>query len=217
MKNKFKLVITVIISFVILSVGVGFIIISSIPKENRSKELIQAINYIKDNNYEDSYNEIKDSSKNEKAIINALYIHQLNNQFSAWDDIQVEIAEEAENITDYLLYSSLYSKNSKYQEEIDKLYATKFSELIKFKETLPRDIMPDDSLKYYDDYFDFLDYSNGLFSNYEYNIINDNTNLLARIEGVTTRLNEVKEESDSVLGAYPTNLIPEEYKILFSN
>ena len=74
--------------------------------------------------------------------------------------------------------------------------------------------MFEDSIKYYNLYFEYLDLNNGTFKNYEYNILNNKNKLIEKLGKIQIKLEEIQEEYEKLLGMYPKNEIPEEYKYL---
>lgn len=57
------------------------------------------------------------------------------------------------------------------------------------------EILFDDCNTYYNLYFEYLNLDNGLFSNYEYNILNNKDELLNKLTNtLPTKLNELTDE-----------------------
>ena len=83
------------------------------------------------------------------------------------------------------------------------------------KEKIPIDILFEDCNTYYNLYFEYLNLNNGLFSNYEYNIINNKDELLNKLTNtLPAKLNELTDEYEKIAGLHPISAIPEEYKLL---
>ncbi len=217
MKKNVKIIISIILCVLIVSVG-GYFIYNNNSKngEKKSKEFIKAINYIEKEKYVDAYNVIKKSDKNEIDIIQTIILDKFSSMVLSSVDVQNEIYEEIENINDYINYPSLYSKDSSYQQKIDKIYDEKYPEFYKMKTKIPSNIMFDDTLDFYNLYFEYLDLDNGLMKNYEYNVLNNKEELLNKISNISDKLKKITEEYERVVGLHPTTAIPEEYKLLLS-
>lgn len=216
MSKKIKIIVSIIFSILIIGIGV-FLIYNNKPSlpERKSKEFIKSINYLKEQNYIEAYNTIKNSNKEEINIIQTIILYEFCNQLEIVTDLNEKIYDEAKNITNYLTYTYLYSKDSSYQKKIDKIYDEEYSKLFEIKNKIPENIMFDDSIKYYNLYFEYLDLNNGTFKKYEYNLLNNRDNLVAKIQKIQKKLDELTEEYKRVLGMYPTSEIPEEYQYLF--
>ncbi len=215
MKMNVKIIISIILCVLIVSVG-GYSIYSNSSQngEKRSKEFIKAINYIEKEKYLDAYNTIKKSDKNEVDIIQTIILDKFSNIILLNIDIQNEINDEMEKINDYIKYPSLYSKDSSYQQNIDKIYDEKYPEFYEIKTKIPSNIMFDDTLDFYNLYFEYLDLDNGLMKNYEYNVLNNSEELLNKINNIKDKLEKITDEYEKVAGLHPTTAIPEEYKLL---
>ena len=61
--------------------------------------------------------------------------------------------------------------------------------------------MFDDSINYYNLYFEYLNMDNGIFKNYEYNILNDKNNLLLRLEKLEAKLKEMNTQMAIICSA----------------
>lgn len=215
MSKKIKIIITSVLCLIIIGIGTFLIYNnhSDLGKQ-KSKEFIKSINYIKDENYIEAYNTIKNSDKEEIDIIQTIILYKFCDQMSAHTKVINEIAEEVDHIRDYLTYPYLYSKDSSYQRKINKIYDTEYSKLYEIRTKIPESIMFDDSVNFYNKYFEVLDLGNGAFKNYEYNIIHNQEKNLAKVNKIETKLNEMKEEYEKVVGIHPESEIPEEYSYL---
>lgn len=216
MNKKLKIIISIILSLLIIFIGIFFIINNISPVgEKYSKEFIKSISYIKEENYIEAYNTIKNGNNDEKNIIQTIILHMFINQFYTTTDIIEKVGDEAENITDYMTYTYLYEKDPIYQQNIDKIYAEEYQPLFETKEKIPIDILFEDCNTYYNLYFEYLNLNNGLFSNYEYNIINNKDELLNKLTNtLPAKLNELTDEYEKIAGPHPISAIPEEYKLL---
>lgn len=216
MNKKLKIIISIILSLLIIFIGIFFIINNISPVgEKYSKEFIKSISYIKEENYIEAYNTIKNGNNDEKNIIQTIILHMFINQFYTTTDIIEKVGDEAENITDYMTYTYLYEKDPIYQQNIDKIYAEEYQPLFETKEKIPIDILFEDCNTYYNLYFEYLNLNNGLFSNYEYNIINNKDELLNKLTNtLPAKLNELTDEYEKIAGLHPISAIPEEYKLL---
>lgn len=216
MNKKLKIIISIILSLLIIFIGIFFIINNISPVgEKYSKEFIKSISYIKEENYIEAYNTIKNGNNDEKNIIQTIILHMFINQFYTTTDIIEKVGDEAENITDYMTYTYLYEKDPIYQQNIDKIYAEEYQPLFETKEKIPIDILFEDCNTYYNLYFEYLNLNNGLFSNYEYNIINKKDELLNKLTNtLPAKLNELTDEYEKIAGLHPISAIPEEYKLL---
>ena len=181
MKKKTKIIISSVLCLLIIGVGI-FSIYNNTSSlgEQKSKEFIKSINLLKNENYIEAYNNIKNSSNEEKDIIQTIILYKFGEQIDLVTDINKRITEQMEHITDYLTYTYLYSKDTKYQKEIDKIYDEEYPKLYDIKTKIPLEIMFDDTKTYYNLYFEYLDLNNGIFKNCEYNIINNKDELLQK-------------------------------------
>lgn len=215
MNKKVKIIISSVLCLIIIVIGVFLVYNNnSTLEENRSKKFIKSINYIKDENYIEAYNTIKNSAKEEVDIIQTIILYKFSEQLEISTKLNEKINDEAEHITDYLTYIYIYSKDTSYQQKIDKIYDEEYSKLFEIKNKIPENIMFDDSINYYNLYFEYLNMDNGIFKNYEYNILNDKNNLLLRLEKLEAKLKEMNEEYKTVVGIHPKSTIPEEYLYL---
>lgn len=215
MTKKMKIIISTVLCLVIICTGVGVVLLNrGTGGEKQSREFIKAIGYLQDEEYVKAYNEVKDSDQSELEIIQTLILSRLGEEFDKNTEIAEKIYDEAENISDYLSYPSLYSRDDSYQQNIDKIYDKEFSKLYDIKEKIPVDIIFDDAKDFYNAYFEYLDLANGLFRNYESNIIDDRLGLLDRVTEVQNKLTEVSDEYTKILEKHPTDIVPEEYTIL---
>lgn len=217
MKMNVKIIISIISCVLIVGVGGYFIYNNNSQEgEKKSKEFIKAINYIEKERYVDAYNTIKKSDKNEIDIIQTIILDKFSNAVLSNIDVQDEINKEIENINDYIKYPSLYSKDSSYQQKIDKIYDEKYPKFYEIKTKIPSNIMFDDTLDFYNLYFEYLDLDNGLMKNYEYNVLNNKEELLNKINNIKDKLKKITDEYEKVAGLHPTTAIPEEYKLLLN-
>lgn len=215
MDKKIKIIISCVLSIIIIIGGIFFSIGTNTSENKKySKEFINAIDYIKNEEYIKAYDEINNSNEKEKEIIQTILLNKLIKEIDKNKEISEKLNEEAKNITDYLTYTSLYSKDDKYQQNIDKIYDEEFSKLYDIKTKITSNIMFSDSIEYYNSYFELLDLENGVFKNYEYNILNDKDNLLNRLNSIETKLNNLTDEYNKVIEKHPISIIPEEYLIL---
>lgn len=216
MSKKLKIIISIILSLLIIFIGIFLIVSNNSPVgEKYSKEFIKSINYIKEENYIEAYNIIKNSDKDEKNIIQTIILHTFTKQLEKLTDVDEKLTNEAKNITNYLTYTYLYSKNPIYQQNIDKIYVEEYQPLFEIKEKIPMEILFDDCNTYYNLYFEYLNLDNGLFSNYEYNILNNKDELLNKLTNtLPTKLNELTDKYEKIIGMHPSSVIPEEYKLL---
>ena len=129
-------------------------------------------------------------------------------------DIATEITDEADHITDYLTYTFLYSKDSKYQANIDKIYAEKYPPLYDLKKQIPKEILFDDVSEMYDLYFEYVEKSDGLFKNAEYKILHDNSNFSKTVTSMADILTKYSDECEKATGNHPLTAVPDEYIIL---
>ena len=66
--------------------------------------------------------------------------------------------------------------------------------------TLPKNILFEDCSKYYDLYFEYLNLDYGLFSNYEYNILNNKDELLNKLTNtIPNKLEELTSEYEKMV------------------
>lgn len=214
-KNK-KIIISGILCVLIILGTILILIKNNSNTENKkSKQFINAISYIQEEKYENAYKEIKKSSnKNEIEIIQTIFLYKFGDEFEKNTEIVNKISDETEHINDYLTYTYLYSKDDSYQQKIDKIYNEEYSKLYDIKDKMPVDIMFDDTKEFYKTYFEYLDLANGLFKNYEYNVINNQQGLLNKVTEVDTKLKDLSDKYDKLVEKHPSTIIPEEYLIL---
>ena len=213
MSKKVKITITSVICLIIIGIGIATTF-NNATADRKSKEFINSIKYIQDGKYIKAYNNIKNGDKKEVEIIQIIILNIFSKEFDKSADIVKKIGEEADNITDYLTYTYIYSKDDKYQQNIDKLYDDEYQKLYDVKDKISQDIIPNDALTYYNLYFEYLDLANGMFKNYEYNLINNKDNLINRIQNVSSKLSELQKEYETITGKYPLDSVPEEYRVL---
>ena len=182
--------------------------------KNYSENFIKSVNYIKDGNYVKSYEVIKNSSGEEKEIIQTIYLYEFLKETDKYLKISSEITDEINNIMDYILYPNLYDKNSVYQKNIDKIYADEYNKLFEIKNKLPKEIMLEEVYDLYDTYIQLIEIDKDTFKNYEYNVFNKKTILSNSIENVKNKLYELLELIKDVKGKYPSEFIPFEYAVL---
>lgn len=214
MSNKLKIIITSVICILIVSIGVLLVVDNNSFGEKRSKTFVKSIQYIQDENYVEAYNNIKNGKQEEKELVQTIILYKFMDELDKYTEISDKLSEEAEHITDYLTYTYLYSKNPIYQKNINKIYANEYPELYDVKEKIPKDIMFEDTHKFYDTYIEILELTDGLYKNCEKKILNNNEEYVAQIKEVANKLLEYSEEFDVVAGKYPLSSIPEEYIIL---
>ena len=217
MNKKTKTLFSIVLSVFIIIIGF-VIVINNKPKEGErsSKQLVKAINLIKNEDYKGAYNEVKNSSKKDLEIVQTIILYTLENELTKNEEIVQKISDEAENITDYLTYTYLYSKDDKYQQNIDKIYDEEYSKLYDIKNKITEDIMFNDAKDYYKYYFEYLDLGNGLFKNYESNILNDKDGLTSKLEQIQEKLDDLKKEGTKLDEKYTKDIIPEEYRIILN-
>ena len=216
MGKKIKIIISSILCFFI--VGIGLFLVynnQSSPGEKKSQNFIKSINYLKEENYIEAYNNIKDSSDEEFNIIQTIILYKFIEQINLTMELNEKIYDEADNILDYLIYTYTYSKNPVYQQNIDKIYDEEYPIFFELKNKIPEEIFFQDSIDYYNLYFEYLNLNNGLFKNYEYNVLYNKQEILNKIADVKNKLNEMVETAKETIGKHPLSVIPEEYKLLF--
>ena len=82
MSKKLKIIISIILSLLIIFIGIFLIVSNNSPVgEKYSKEFIKSINYIKEENYIEAYNNIKNSDKDEKNLWFENIIEFVKNDF----------------------------------------------------------------------------------------------------------------------------------------
>ena len=214
MSNKLKIIITSVICILIVGIGVLLVVGNNSFGEKRSKTFMKSIQYIQDENYVEAYNNIKNGKREEKELVQTIILYKFTDELDKYTEISDKLNEESEHITDYLTYTYLYSKNPIYQKNINKIYSDKYPELYEVKEKIPKDIMFEDTHKFYDTYIEILELTDGLYKNCEKKILNNNEEYVAQIKEVANKLLEYSEEVDVVAGKYPLSSIPEEYIIL---
>ena len=214
MSNKLKIIITSVICILIVGIGVLLVVDNNSFGEKRSKTFVKSIQYIQDKNYVEAYNNIKNGKQEEKELVQTIILYKFMDELDKYTEISDKLSEEAEHITDYLTYTYLYSKNPIYQKNINKIYSDKYPELYEVKEKIPKDIMFEDTHKFYDTYIEILELTDGLYKNCEKKILNNNEEYVAQIKEVANKLLEYSEEFDVVAGKYPLSSISEEYIIL---
>ncbi len=217
MNNKIKIIITIVLSALIIGIGMFFIYSNKQTLGNKkSKEFIKAISYIKEEKYVDAYNVIKNGNEEEKDMIQTILLYKFTEQFDIATDVVEKVSDEAENITNYLTYTFLYSKDPIYQQNVDKIYEEEYKPLFDIKNKIPKNILFEDCSKYYDLYFEYLNLDYGLFSNYEYNILNNKDELLNKLTNtIPNKLEELTSEYEKISGLHPLSAVQEEYLILF--
>lgn len=216
MSKKVKVIITGVICLLIIGIGLFATFSGNNKSDRHSKQFIESIKYIQDENYIKAYNNIKNSNKEERDIIQTIIMVVFTNEFDKYTDIEDKLTKEAENITDYLTYTYLYQKDDKYQQNINRIYDEEFSKLYDIKNKIPRDIMFEDTVSYYDLYLKHLDLANGIFRDYEHKVINEKDSTLNKINNITDSLSKITDEYESIIGKHPMELIPEEYRILLN-
>lgn len=214
MSNKLKIIITSVICILIVGIGVLLVVDNNSFGEKRSKTFVKSIQYIQDKNYVEAYNNIKNGKQEEKELVQTIILYKFMDELDKYTEISDKLSEEAEHITDYLTYTYLYSKNPIYQKNINKIYANEYPKLYDVKEKIPKDIMFEDTHKFYDTYIEILELTDGLYKNCEKKILNNNEEYVAQIKEVANKLLEYSEEFDVVAGKYPLSSISEEYIIL---
>lgn len=216
MSKKIKIIISSILCFLIIGMGAFLVYNNKSPLgEKKSESFIKSINYLKDENYIEAYNNIKNSSKEEIDIIQTIILYRFIKQVDLMSELNEKITDEIDNIIDYLNYPFLYSKNPKYQQNIDKIYDEEYPKLFELKTKMPSEIFFNDSIDYYNLYFECLELNNGLFKNVEYKALNNKQEFLNNIESMQKKLSELLSASIQIGGKHPENVIPEEYKLLF--
>lgn len=212
-----KYIIHIIFAVIMISICIYTFLVCSSKSyydKNYSESLIKSVNYIKDGNYVKSYEVIKNSSGEEKEIIQTIYLYEFLKETDKYLKISSEITDEINNIMDYILYPNLYDKNSVYQKNIDKIYADEYNKLFEIKNKLPKEIMLEEVYDLYDTYIQLIEIDKDTFKNYEYNVFNKKTILSNSIENVKNKLYELLELIKDVKGKYPSEFIPFEYAVL---
>lgn len=212
-----KYIIHIIFAVIMISICIYTFLVCSSKSyydKNYSENLIKSVNYIKDGNYVKSYEVIKNSSGEEKEIIQTIYLYEFLKETDKYLKISSEITDEINNIMDYILYPNLYDKNSVYQKNIDKIYADEYNKLFEIKNKLPKEIMLEEVYDLYDTYIQLIEIDKDTFKNYEYNVFNKKTILSNSIENVKNKLYELLELIKDVKGKYPSEFIPFEYAVL---
>ena len=212
-----KYIIHIIFAVIMISICIYTFLVCSSKSyydKNYSENLIKSVNYIKDGNYVKSYEVIKNSSDEEKEIIQTIYLYEFLKETDKYLKISSEITDEINNIMDYILYPNLYDKNSVYQKNIDKIYADEYNKLFEIKNKLPKEIMFEEVYDLYDTYIQLIEIDKDTFKNYEYNVFNKKTILSNSIENVKNKLYELLELIKDVKGKYPSEFIPFEYAVL---
>lgn len=212
-----KYIIHIIFAVIMISICIYTFLVCSSKSyydKNYSENFIKSVNYIKDGNYVKSYEVIKNSSGEEKEIIQTIYLYEFLKETDKYLKISSEIMDEINNIMDYILYPDLYDKNSVYQKNIDKIYADEYNKLFEIKNKLPKEIMPEEMYDLYDTYIQLIEIDKDTFKNYEYNVFNKKANLSNSIENVKNKLDELLELLKDVKGKYPSEFIPFEYAVL---
>lgn len=184
--------------------------------ENYSKSFIKAVDYIKNEDYSKSYETIKDSSKKEKELVQTILLYKLVDEIDSYTVVKKKIREEAENITDYLTYTYLYDRDTKYQKNIDKIYENEYNKLFDVKSKLPKEIMFEDTQDLYDKYLELLELDKDTFKNLEYKIIKTNSKLVKTLKDVSAKITEIINLEEEAMGRYPSSTIPEEYMYLLN-
>lgn len=212
-----KYIIHIIFAVIMISICIYTFLVCSSKSyydKNYSENFIKSVNYIKDGNYVKSYEVIKNSSGEEKEIIQTIYLYEFLKETDKYLKISSEITDEINNIMDYILYPNLYDKNSVYQKNIDKIYADEYNKLFEIKNKLPKEIMLAKVYDLYDTYIQLIEIDKDTFKNYEYNVFNKKTILSNSIENVKNKLYELLELIKDVKGKYPSEFIPFEYAVL---
>lgn len=212
-----KYIIHIIFVVIMISICIYTFLVCSSKSyydKNYSEKFIKSVNYIKDGNYVKSYEVIKNSSDEEKEIIQTIYLYEFLKETDKYLKISSEITDEINNIMDYILYPNLYDKNSVYQKNIDKIYADEYNKLFEIKNKLPKEIMLEEVYDLYDTYIQLIEIDKDTFKNYEYNVFNKKTILSNSIENVKNKLYELLELIKDVKGKYPSEFIPFEYAVL---
>lgn len=215
MNIKLKVLITVFISLLII--GGGYFYLNNnrtLDGKSESKEFIKAISYLRNEDYVNAYNTIKNTNREDINIIQTATLYKFNKYFSKTLDLDIEILEEVNNIMDYLIYPSLYTKTSSYQQRIDKIYDNQYPKYLELKAKFPESIMFKDSLSFYNLFIEFLEINDGMFKNYEYNALNDETTLQSKLAASKNKSSELTEAYKDILGKHPEEEIPEEYRYL---
>lgn len=215
MNIKLKVLITVFISLLII--GGGYFYLNNnraLDGKSESKEFIKAISYLRNEDYVNAYNTIKNTNREDINIIQTATLYKFNKYFSKTLDLDIEILEEVNNIMDYLIYPSLYTKTSSYQQRIDKIYDNQYPKYLELKAKFPESIMFKDSLSFYNLFIEFLEINDGMFKNYEYNALNDKTTLQSKLAASKNKSSELTEAYKDILGKHPEEEIPEEYRYL---
>ena len=110
-----KYIIHIIFAVIMISICIYTFLVCSSKSyydKNYSENFIKSVNYIKDGNYVKSYEVIKNSSGEEKEIIQTIYLYEFLKETDKYLKISSEITDEINNIMDYILYPNLYDKNS---------------------------------------------------------------------------------------------------------
>ncbi len=212
-----KYIIHIIFAVIMISICIYTFLVCSSKSyydKNYSENFIKSVNYIKDGNYVKSYEVIKNSSGEEKEIIQTIYLYEFLKETDKYLKISSEITDEINNIMDYILYPNLYDKNSVYQKNIDKIYADEYNKLFEIKNKLPKEIMLEEVYDLYDTYIQLIEIDKDTFKNYEYNVFNKKTILSNSIENVKNKLYELLDLIKDVKGKYPSEFIPFEYAVL---
>lgn len=214
MSKKVKIIISSV--FCLLIIGCGFFLASGNTSEGdkESKKFIESIKYIQGGKYIDASNNIKNADDDEINIIQTIILYKFSEQLTLGNDITTRIQNEAENITDYLTYTYLYSKNPIYQQNIDKIYTDEYTKLYDIKDKILQDIMFNDTVNFYNLYFEYIGLSDGMFKNYENRILYDKDNLMNQISSTMSKLEELSKEYENVKGKHPLDSVPDEYIIL---
>lgn len=184
--------------------------------KNYSKDFINAIESIRAENYNKSYEIIKNSSNEEKELIQTILLYKFLNEIDSYTSINEKINDEAENIIDYLTYTYLYERNTIYQKNIDEIYANEYNKLFDAKSKLPKEIMFEDVYDLYDKYFELIELDKDTFKNFEYKIKKNKSNLTKLIGSISEKLVEIVDLLKEVKGRHPSSSIPEEYMYLLN-
>lgn len=212
-----KYIIHIVFAIIMISICIYTFLVcnsKSYYDKNYSENFIKSINYIKDGNYIKSYEVIKNSSSEEKEIIQTVYLYEFFKETDTYFNISSKIMDESENIIDYLLYPILYDKNTKYQENIDKIYADEYSKLFEIKNKLPKEIMFTDTYSLYDTYIKLIETNKDTFKNFEYKALEKNSNFTNISNNIISILSELDELIKNAKGKYPSEFIPLEYMTL---
>ncbi len=212
-----KYIIHIVFAIIMISICIYTFLVcnsKSYYDKNYSENFIKSINYIKDGNYVKSYEVIKNSSSEEKEIIQTIYLYEFFKETDTYFNISSKIMDESENIIDYLLYPILYDKNTKYQENIDKIYADEYSKLFEIENKLPKEIMLTDTYNLYDTYIKLIETNKDTFKNFEYKALEKNSNFTDISNNIISILSELDELIKDAKGKYPSEFIPLEYMAL---